>query len=110
MQELDRFCTKELPLLDGFVPVSKYTSYPKRIELGYYYKSDTEYRQVKGFYQDWFKQHGWRLTDQYDGDWSSKTVEFRNDDQQVIISYGRMGGRANYAIHCEKLSGSNVSQ
>jgi hypothetical protein len=91
LQELDRLCTQDVPTYEGFTLIS------------YFFDSAADYRQVKPFYLDYFARNGWKMTNEYDGDWGSKSVEFRRGYYRVIL-YHRGMGDAEYGFHCEKLS------
>jgi hypothetical protein len=105
LQELDRICTKEVPTFEGFVLRVKRASPPKSTYLTYFFDSGADYRKVKSFYLDYFARNGWKLTDEYDGNWGSKSAEFRKGNYRVILYHKGMGD-AEYAFHCEMLSDS----
>ncbi|HEV2799788.1 MAG TPA: hypothetical protein VGW12_04780 [Pyrinomonadaceae bacterium] len=105
LQELDRLCTKEIPLFEGFVLLSKSASSHRSTFLSYFYDSGADYRKVKSFYIDYFAKNGWQLTEEKDGGWGQRKVEFRKGNYKIIVSHGGMEN-AEYAFDCEKLSDS----
>jgi hypothetical protein len=107
MRELDRLCSKEIPLFDGFVLLSKHAYYPRKpVFLTYHYQSEADYQKVKVFYEDYFEKNGWQFTNQKENGWGPDELKFRNDKYQVIISHGDMGN-VDYAFDCEMLPDSD---
>lgn len=108
LQELARLCTEVVPVFEGFRLVYKSGAFKERpLYLSYKYYSEADYLKVKGFYKSYFEQRGWRLTEQKDGGWGQRWVEFRKGVYKVKVFHG-MSEEVNYAIHCEKLSDSGV--
>jgi hypothetical protein len=104
MRELDDLCRGEVPVFEGFVFLSMDASYPPRTFLTYFYSSDADYEKVKGFYTNYFTEKGWQLSRRDEDGWGSLTIEFRKESYKIIIFHKGMGGKADYALHCEKLT------
>ena len=102
-QELNRLCTEELPLPDGFNLVTKDRSIHTGPFLEYGYYSEADYQKVKSFYLDYFTRNGWRVADQKDDGWGPKHLEVRRGSHKVKIYHGGMGKEVNYKVHCGKL-------
>ena len=105
LQELDRLCTKEIPLFDGFVPNGRFAGPTWTTSLSYYYRSSAAYARVKAFYVNYFSQNGWTLTRQKENSWGPDELEFAKQPYRLIISHGGLGD-ADYAVGCDKLSDS----
>ena len=105
LQELDRLCTKQIPIFTGFIPRGRFAGPPEKTSLHYYYRSPAEYSVVKPFYLDYFSQNGWTLTHQKENGWGPDTLEFKKSPYRIIISHGGLGD-ADYAMDCDKLSES----
>jgi len=101
LQELDRLCTKQIPLFTGFSPNGRFAGPTTKIELYYFYRSSATYAQVKTFYVNYFSQNGWTLTRQKEDGWGPSEFEFAKQPHKIIISHGGLGD-ADYAISCEK--------
>lgn len=104
MRELDDLCRGEVPVFEGFVFLSMNASYPPKTFLTYFYSSDAQYEKVKSFYTDYFKQKGWQLARQDENGWGPLTIEFRKESYKIVVYHKGMGGKADYALHCEKLT------
>lgn len=104
MRELDELCRGEVPVFEGFVFLSMNASYPPRTFLTYFYSSDAQYEKVKGFYTSYFTEKGWQLSRRDEDGWGPLTIEFTKESYKVIIFHKGMGGKADYALHCEKLT------
>ena len=104
MRELDDLCRGEVPVFEGFVFLSMNASYPPKTFLTYFYSSDAQYEKVKGFYTDYFTQKGWQLARQNESGWGPLANEFRKESYKIIVYHKGIGGKADYALHCEKLT------
>lgn len=106
LQELDRLCTKTIPLFVGFVPSARFAGPTGKTSLTYYYRSSAKFVQVKSFYIDYFSRNGWVLARQKENGWGPDELEFAKQLYRIIISHGGLGD-ADYAIGCIRLSGSD---
>lgn len=104
LQELNRLCTKEIPLPDGFHLVVKSRSINTGPFLSYGYYSEADYQRVKAFYIDYFTRNGWRITNQKDEGWGSDLIEFSKDSHKVEFYHGGMDKEVNYSLVCWKLT------
>ena len=102
LQELDHLCTKEIPLFAGFEANGRFTSYPQKTALHYYYRSPAAYSSVKQFYVKYFANSGWTLTLQDEDTWGPDRLQFKKDTYRVTLNHGGLGD-ADYAIDCDKL-------
>jgi hypothetical protein len=105
LQELDRLCTKDIPLPDGFRLVSR-TGTPKKRNpyLSYHYYSGAGYKGIKSFYDTYFSQNGWRVTENREGGWGPPWhAVFRKDNYLVAVTYGGKGKEVNYSLFCQKV-------
>ena len=103
LQEIDRLCTKTIPLFGGFIPNGRFAGPTGKTELYYFYRSPAAYAQVKPFYLDYFSKNGWTLTRQKENGWGPDELEFAKQPYRIIISHGGLGD-ADYALSCEKTS------
>ena len=103
LQDLDRLCTKEIPLFDGFILRGRFARSPLTTSLTYFYRSSASYSRVKAFYSSYFSQNGWTLVRQKENSWGPDELEFKKLTYKIIISHGGLG-EADYAIGCHKLS------
>lgn len=103
LQELDRLCTKDIPLPPDFVLVKLHRDYKDETFLGYGYHSDVSYQQVKTLYRDYFLQRGWQLAGEKDRTWGYPYIEFINATYRIKIYDFGPGDGVNYSFHCEKL-------
>ena len=85
LQELDRLCTKEIPRLHGFVLGKMSREIHEQKYLSYGDQSDTDYRTVINFYLNYFRNHGWQLSEEKDGGWGPSRIEVRNDHYRVTV-------------------------
>ena len=106
LQDLDRLCTKEIPMFNGFVPKGRFAGPHWKTSLTYFYRSPAAYSRVKAFYVSYFSQNGWTLVRQKENSWGSDELEFKKQTYRIIISHGGLGEGADYAIGCDKLSDS----
>lgn len=104
MRELDDLCRGDVPAFEGFVFLSMDASYPPKTFLTYFYSSDADYGRVKGFYTNYFTQKGWQLSRQDESGWGPLAIEFRKESYKIVLYHKGMGGKADYALHCEKLT------
>lgn len=103
LQELDRLCIKEIPLPDGFVLKQMSRDFHDQKYLSYGYQSDTDYRTVKNFYLNYFRAHGWQLSEEKDGGWGPSRIEVRNDRYRVTVYDKERKNGGLYDIVCAKL-------
>ena len=103
-QELDRLCTKDIPLPSDFRVVALNRSRPGETYLSYSYHSDIKYEPLKAMYLEYFRGRGWRLAEQHDRGWGPPFIDFRNENYRFVITYFGPGSRDNYNFHCAKLS------
>lgn len=106
-RELDHLCREQVPLFQGFVPITRHASDKERPVLTYFYSSQADYQEVQIFYKEYFSRNDWRMSDERDGGWGSDGLEFRKDSYKVILYHEGLGGDANFAFHCEKLLPGN---
>lgn len=103
LQELDSLCTKEIPRPDGFVLVNMSRDFHKQKFLSYGYQSDTDYQTVKNFYLNYFREHGWQLSEEKDGGWGPSRIQVRNDRYRVTVYDKERRDGGLYDILCAKL-------
>ena len=103
LQELDRLCTTEIPRPDGFVLGRMSRDFREQKFLVYGYRSDTDYRTVKNFYLNYFREHGWQLAEEKDGGWGPSKIAVRNDRYQVTVYDKERRAGALYDIVSAKL-------
>jgi hypothetical protein len=103
-QELDRLCTKEIPLPADFQLVKLDRSKHSETFLDYGYHSDTKNESIKAMYREYFLGRGWRLAGEKVRGWGDAYIEFTNENYRVKIYYFGPGTGVNYSVLCEKLS------
>ena len=102
LQELDRFCTKEIPRPKDFILVERDWDHHNETFLGYGYRSESDFNTVKKFYLDYFAEQRWQVTGQKEGGWGPSYVEFRKDGYKVKVYELNGENDVNYSLHCEK--------
>lgn len=103
LQELDRLCAKEIPRPDGFVLEHMSRDFHEQKFLSYSYRSDTDYRKVKNFYLNYFRDHDWQLSEEKDGGWGPSRIEVRNDRYRVTVYDKERRDTGLYSIVCANL-------
>jgi hypothetical protein len=109
LQELDRLCTKEIPVPAGFRLESRTgTHETKNPYLSYHYYSKADYKAIKSLYENYFSQKGWRVIENRDGGWGPPWLAvFRKETYKVAVQYGGMGDEVNYSLFCQKIIDGN---
>jgi hypothetical protein len=104
LQEIDRLCTQQIPILDGFHLVRRVSWQSDNPFLSYSYNSQADFQTVRTFYKDYFSQNGWQLRHDQVGGWGPPwhATWRRNSDYSISIEY-MPGEQSNYGIFCEKL-------
>ena len=106
LQELDRLCTQEVPLFEGFKLVRKSTFGSNDPFITYYYSSDAELPRVKDFYVGFFSGANWQVVENEEGGWGPRWhAVFRKGNYKVAATYFGPGEEGNYAFDCMKLVG-----
>jgi len=107
LQDIERLCTKEIPLPDEFRLVSRTGNDQKKDpHLSYKYYSTADYKRIKVFYEDYFTQNGWHVAENREGGWGPPWhAVFRKDSYLVAVQYGGMGEEVNYSFFCQKIVG-----
>lgn len=101
LQEIDKVC-KDIKLPANSQFIWKGGLDDEVITITYHYFSNTEFREARSIFIDYFKANQWRLVKETDSIF--QTLEFRNDKYRVNIQYGGMGKRVNYSFNCSLLS------
>jgi hypothetical protein len=101
-QELNRLCADEIPRPHGFVLKKQARDFKKETFLSYHYQSDADYHSVKKFYLNYFRDHGWQLSQEKDGGWGPSKIEVRNDRYRIAV-YEKESRDGVYSIICAKL-------
>lgn len=101
LQEIDKVC-KDIKLPANSQFIWKGGLDDEVITITYHYFSNTEFREARSIFIDYFKAHQWRLVKETDSIF--QTLEFRNDKYRVNIQHGGMGKRVNYSFNCSILS------
>ena len=105
LQDLERLCTKEIPLPNGFRLISRTGNEKKKNpHLSYHYYLAADYRGIKVLYENYFTQNGWRVAENREGGWGPPWhAVFRKDQYLVAVQYGGMGEEANYSLFCQRV-------
>ena len=104
LQEIDRLCTQQIPLFDGFKLTRKMSWQSRNPFLSYDYVSAADYQKVRTFYKEYFLQNGWQLTKDQDGGWGPPwEARFKKDNYSISITYSGPGEESNYGFFCQKL-------
>lgn len=103
-QELNKLCTQEIPIYEGFSLINIHLSWNEEKYLTYFYFSDADWRKVRVFYKDYFAKNSWQIIEDYDTNWGSNKIEVKKDSYRVILYNNGLGEDANYGFHCEKIS------
>jgi hypothetical protein len=103
LQEIDRLCTQQIPILDGFHLVRRLSWHSDNPFLSYHYNSAADFQTVRTFYKDYFSRNGWELRHDQVGGWGPPwDATWRNKDYSVSITY-QPGDESNYSVFCQKL-------
>ena len=103
LQEIDKLCTQEIPIFEGFRLVSKHSWKSRNPFLSYSYSSSSDFPPVRTLYTDYFSRKGWQLRHDQVGGWGPPwSATWRNKDYSVSISY-QPWDEAQYGLFCEKL-------
>jgi hypothetical protein len=104
LQEIDRLCTQQIPLFDGFKLTRRMSWQSRNPFLSYSYSSAADYRSVRSFYKDYFNRNAWQMTKDQDGGWGPPwEARFKNNDYSISITYFGSGEESNYSVFCQKL-------
>ena len=104
LQEIDRLCTNEIALFDGFRLIRKSTTQSGNPYLSYDYTSEADLQQVKRFYLNYFTQNAWQTIKDQEGGWGPRWhAIFRKDSYKVSITYFGKGEEINYGFFCQKI-------
>jgi hypothetical protein len=107
LKDLDSTCAT-IPVLKGFEFSYKYSGKHRRFVSFYFSaisRETVDYHLIRSFYFDYFQGLGWELTD--DRDFGSKWIEFRKNENFVMISTEPGPGLSCctfYSVDCAKSS------
>jgi hypothetical protein len=104
LQELDRFCTSQVPPALGFQRLQRQLDeFRGRHVLTYSYKSDANFERVKQEHKNQLLPAGWRVTAEEAVSWGDPRIEFDGNSHSIRIYHFRSNQDVNYKIHCEKI-------
>lgn len=101
LQRLNQVC-EEIPLPGRFEFVWKGGPDPETLMLSNYYYSEIDFNTANGEWETYFSKTGWNVVQR---DWNvvGKGNRYRKPGYEVVIEFGSMGKRVNYAISCKVL-------
>ena len=106
LQELDAFCSAQVPATLGFVSLHRrLDSSAGRLTLSYSYHSDANFDRVKQEYKNQLVPNGWRVTLEEEVSSAESRIEFAGNDHTIKVYYIPSGKETNYKVYCEKVQG-----
>jgi hypothetical protein len=99
LQEINNLCN-QIPLLGQTKFIWK-NLFKNKNALDFYFYYEGDLHKLNGFYKNHFDQKGWKLTKDITS--YPQSSEFKASNYRVVIQYGGISERTNFAITCEKL-------
>ena len=104
LQELDTFCTQQVPPALGFTRLYRRLDRSGgRLTLSQSYHSDAAFATVKQEYKNRLVPAGWRVTVEEDVSRAESRIEFAGDGHTMKIYNVPSAKEANYVVYCEKV-------
>ncbi|HEY0765950.1 MAG TPA: hypothetical protein VGD61_26455 [Pyrinomonadaceae bacterium] len=105
LQELDAFCTNQVPLALGFVRRNRRLIQSAGWQtLSYSYQSNTSFESVKQEYKKQLASPDWRVTVEEKVNPEESRIEFAGNNYSIKIYHFHSGeDDINYKIFCERL-------
>ena len=104
LQQLDSFCTSQVPPALGFAGVNRHLDFGGRKALVYGYHSNVSFATVKQEYKNRLVPEGWKVTREEDATWGESRLKLVGPSYSLDIYHVGSGEGVNYKIHCESLA------
>jgi hypothetical protein len=103
LQEINRLCTEQVPIFNGFRQVRRLSWQSENPFLSYSYESSADVQTVRVFYKDYFSRNGWDLRHDQMGGWGPAWhATWRKSGYSISIEKTTTDDYV-YGLFCQKL-------
>jgi hypothetical protein len=110
LQELDAFCTRQVPPALEFTRTSRQLDSPEKVSLVYGFSSKADFETARQEYKSLLLPQGFAVTLEDNFSLGNSRILFSNETYSLRIYYFGRSEKENYKIHCERIAPVNKSE
>lgn len=104
LQELDAFCTRQVPPALEFTQISRQLDAPKKVSLVYGFNSKADFETAKQEYKSLLLPQGFSVMLEENFTFGNSRILFANETYSLRIYYFGRLEKVNYKVHCERVA------